>query len=181
MSTSVFNKALSVVLQFEGGYTRNTNDLGNVSGSGTNKGVIQTTYDSYKLSKQMPKADVKNITDTEVAEIYRDRYWYANGCNLLPAKLALLVFDTAVNMGSAKVVSYFQELLGSKATAMNAQMINDINYYLSKHSEDDLILAFITRRKQSYRAYAAKGNQRVFLQGWLNRVEHLKGVLKQWV
>ncbi len=170
-----FKSALNTVLKLEGGYTDNPSDLGNINGSGTMQGITQATYDSYRLSSQQTKKAVKSISAIEVAAIYRNQYWLPSGCNLMPAKLALLVFDCAVNMGNAKVVQYFQELLGSKATSMNAQMLNDINYYLSKHSESDLVGAFIERRKQSYRAFAKKGNQQVFLQGWLNRLEHIKG------
>lgn len=175
-----FARFLAFILKLEGGYTENPNDLGNANGSGTMQGITQATYDSYRLSSQQAKKAVKSISDIEIAAIYRDRYWLSNGCNLMPPKLALVVFDTSVNLGAAKVVQYFQELLSSKATGMNAQMINDINYYLSKHSEDDLLFAFIERRKQSYQAFAKKGNQKVFLQGWLNRLDHIKEELSTW-
>ncbi len=172
-----FKSALKIILELEQGYVNHPRDLGGA----TAYGIIQATYDSYRLSSQQAKKAIRYITAIEVADIYRDHYWLPTACNLMPSKLALLVFDTAVNMGNTKVVQYFQELLGSKATAMNAKMINDINYYLSKHSENDLLFAFIERRKQSYQAYSKKPGQQEFLKGWLNRLNHIKEELSTWV
>ena len=176
---SKFNQAMHFLLRMEGGYTADPRDLGNKGNKATNFGIIQTTYDSFRLSKQLPRRSVRDITMNEVVEIYRNRYWLPCGCDQMPAKLALVVMDIAVNMGIGKPFEYLQELIGTKEKTWNSRLKNDLNYYLSKHSEDDLVKAILERRETSYRRYASKGNQRVFLQGWLNRVAHLKNQLQE--
>ncbi len=172
---SIFDKALKQILIFEGGYVNHKNDLGGA----TNFGIIQTTYDSYRLSKQLKKQSVRYITDEEVADIYYNRYWLACGCDQMPSKLAVFVFDTAVNMGISKIVSYMQEIVFTKQTQFNSKMLNDIRFFINKRGEDELLRLLILRRKASYKAFAKKGNQVVFLQGWLNRVQHLEDYLKE--
>ena len=172
---AAFAAALKLVLAYEGGYVNDPRDLGGE----TNKGITQRTYDSFRLSQQLPKLTVKNITNAEVANIYYNQYWLAAGCNLMDTKLALFVFDSAVNLGLTKVISYFQEIVGTKEKTINAKMINDINYYIKKHSLEDLLFALLARRRASYVTFATKGSQRVFLQGWLNRLTHLESTIKE--
>ena len=79
---AAFAAALKLVLAYEGGYVNDPRDLGGE----TNKGITQRTYDSFRLSQQLPKLTVKNITDAEVANIYYNQYWLAAGCNLMDTK-----------------------------------------------------------------------------------------------
>ena len=89
-----FDKMLSFVLRSEGGYVAND------GGQACNKGIQQSTYDSYRTRKGLSKQDVKNITDEEVKDIYYTSYYKASGADKIDdPKLALYVFDTAVNMG----------------------------------------------------------------------------------
>lgn len=89
-----FDKMLSFVLRSEGGYVAND------AGQACNKGIQQSTYDSYRTKKGLSKQDVKNITDEEVKDIYYTMYYKASGADKIDdPKLALYVFDTAVNMG----------------------------------------------------------------------------------
>lgn len=89
-----YDEMLKCVCNVEGGY--NPNDCGQAS----NKGVRQSTYDEYRRSKNLPKNDVKNITDEEVKDLYYTMYYKKSGVDKIKnPRLALYVFDTAVNMG----------------------------------------------------------------------------------
>ena len=70
-------------------------------------------------------------------------------------KFALLAFDTAVNMGVARV-NQFMKAAGWK--------------YPEK---------FIEARRAKYHEFAKYGNQKIFLQGWLNRLNALQAELKK--
>lgn len=59
-------------------------------GGETNFGISKRSY---------PNLDIRNLTADDAVRIYRQDYWLPAGCDKLPAPLALLVFDTAVNMG----------------------------------------------------------------------------------
>ncbi len=145
---NAFQKALAHTLKAEGGYSNNPND----TGGATMKGVTQATYNSYLKKKGQPSKHVKGISQAEIEDIYYNDYWKASGSDAIATSnraLAMVNFDTAVNMGVGRA----KELL--------SQSGGDVNKYLSI-------------REQKYREFASKGNQKVFLQGWLNRNASLR-------
>lgn len=142
----LFKKALEFVLKWEGGYVNNPND----KGGATNKGITQYTFNAWLKSKGLPTRNIKFITDSEVYDIYYEQYWKRAGCEKMSAKFAVLVFDTAVNMGLARV-----------------------NQFL-KIAEWKYPEKFIAAREAKYREFAKYGNQKIFFKGWLNRLNDLK-------
>lgn len=142
----LFKKALKFVLKWEGGYVNNPED----KGGATNKGITQYTYNAWLKSHALSFRDVKNITQDEVEQIYYKNYWLKAGCSNMSPKFAVLAFDTAVNMGIARVSQFL------KAASW-------------KYPEK-----FIAAREAKYKEFAKYGNQKIFLKGWLNRLEDLK-------
>lgn len=149
-SKELFKKALTFVLKWEGGYVNNPND----KGGATNKGITQYTYNSWLTSKGLQRKDVKFITQNEVEEIYYKNYWLKAGCNDMSKIFAVICFDTAVNMGVSRV----QEFL-------RVAQWRDIDKYLDA-------------REKKYREFATYGNQKIFLKGWLNRLNSLRTFIK---
>ena len=143
---TTFEKALKFVLLHEGGYSNNVND----KGGATNKGITQATYNSWLRSKGQNIKDVRNIQDSEVKEIYYNNYWLKAGCDKMSEKFAILAFDTAVNMGVGRVKPFLE---------------------YAKYTNPD---KFLLARIRKYCEFAKVGNQKVFLQGWLNRVLDLE-------
>jgi lysozyme family protein len=97
-SRETFNKAVEIVLAHEGGYSDNPADLGGA----TNYGIS---------SVHNPDVDVENLTRDEAVEISFAKYWSGNGYELLPERLAIKVFDLAVNMGRPAAVCCLQRAL----------------------------------------------------------------------
>jgi lysozyme family protein len=141
-----FEKALKFVLLHEGGYVNNPND----KGGATNKGITQSTYNTWLRSKGQNIKDVRNITDSEVKEIYYNNYWLKAGCDKMSEKFAILCFDTAVNMGVSRVSEFL------------------------KAAEYKYPDKFLLARIKKYVEFARVGNQKVFLLGWLNRILDLE-------
>ncbi len=141
----LFKKALDFVLKWEGGYVNNPHDRGGA----TNKGITQYTYNAWLKSKGLANRDVRYITQDEVEQIYYKNYWLKAGCDKMSPKFALLAFDTAVNMGLVRVNQFLKA----------AQW---------KYPEK-----FIEARRAKYLEFAKYGNQKIFLQGWLNRLNAL--------
>lgn len=141
-----FEKGLKFVLAREGGYSNHPND----SGGETNKGITHKTYDAYRRSQGLPTQSVKDITDKEVKEIYYNNYYKASGADkIADPKLSTVVFDTAVNMGA------------SRAKTMLEKSNGNVDKYLAL-------------RQDKYKEFVqAKPSQKVFLQGWQNRVKDL--------
>ena len=138
---------LKFVLAREGGYANRKNDMGGP----TNKGITQVTYNSYRRSKNLSTEDVRNITQQEVEDIYYNNYYKASGADKIDnPRLALYVFDTAVLHG----------VYGAKQ--------------ILKKSGGDLEKFEQLRREHYYKIVNEKPKQKENLQGWLNRVNHLK-------
>lgn len=91
------------------------------------------------------------MTDEEMHEIYYNNYYKASGADMIDnPRLAMYVFDTAVNMG----VSVAKDLY--------------------KKSNDNLD-KFEQLRRNKYEAYVKNDpTQKKYLQGWNNRVTHVK-------
>lgn len=154
----LFEKCLKQVLKWEGGYVNDPDDRGGA----TNKGITQSTYNRYLKAKGQQSKSVKNISDAEVKEIYYKNYWLAAGCDKMTPKFAALCFDTAVNMGVGVV----------KTTGMtrNTEFLKAAQYTYPEK--------YIAAKKAKYYEFAKYGNQKKFLNGWLNRLNDMEKFIK---
>jgi peptidoglycan hydrolase-like protein with peptidoglycan-binding domain len=160
---AVLEEALKFTLQWEGGYVDHPSD----PGGATNKGVTTATYNEYLWSKGRPKQHVRNITDAEVEEIYRDLYWKPSQAETMTRSLAIVHFDTAVNFGVGGAVMFLQEVLGLGADgvygAKTKAALDKANTYATAKRYCD------ARINYRYDRVAENRSQEAFLQGWLNR------------
>ena len=93
-----FNEAVDIILKWEGGYVDHPRD----PGGETNYGISKRSF---------PNVDIKNLTRQQAKNIYRQHYWNKVRGGRYPYCMALMCFDTAVNMGVSRAVRYFQECL----------------------------------------------------------------------
>ncbi len=148
---SYFDEALKFVLKWEGGYANVKGD----SGGETNKGITHATYQAWLKKNGKPSKSVKNITDDEVRQIYYNEFWKPLGCDKLPSKVALFMFDTGVNMGVGRAKEY-------------------LNRYNNGESLDSLVKA----RDNRYDAIVASNPEKgKFRKGWDNRMTDLKSTM----
>ena len=169
----VFEEALKLCLEYEGGYTNDPTD----TGGETNYGIIHSEYDEYRRSKGEPTQSVKNISLAEVRDIYQHKYWLGACCDQMPRKIAIAVFDWQVNSGRG--VKTLQKCLGvTEDGAFGHETLNELQYWLSRDSgEDRLLHNYFSIRELCYHQWG-QGDQAVFLEGWLNRAESLKKYLE---
>ena len=146
-----FQRAMKYILSVEGGYSNNKYD----KGGSTNFGITQRTYDFYRKSKNLNLQSVKNISKQEVETIYYEQYWKASGANKInDFSLALLLFDSSVNHGVT--------------TAKRLYIKSNGNF-----------VTFLNLRKEVYMKIVQKNpSQKIFLRGWLNRINTLQNFLK---
>lgn len=102
-----FQRALSLVLKSEGGFVNDPRD----PGGATNKGVTLATFRAY-VDPKGTVADLKKISDAQVATVYRRQYWDAVHGAELPDGVDYAVFDFAVNSGPDRAKKYLQAVLG---------------------------------------------------------------------
>lgn len=107
MTDRNFARALPLVLKHEGGYVDDPRD----PGGATNKGVTIATFRRY-VKADGTKADLRAITDKQVATVYYRHYWSAVNAQALPSGLDYAVFDFAVNSGPRRAAEFLQRVLG---------------------------------------------------------------------
>lgn len=114
MATQNLATALAEILRHEGGYVDHPSD----PGGATNMGITRKTLARWRRVNpwwQLPKADVKALSKTEVKSIYKALYWDRVAANNLPSGLDLAVFDFAVNSGPSRAVKMLQQILNVSA------------------------------------------------------------------
>ncbi|MBZ9841252.1 glycoside hydrolase family 108 protein [Mesorhizobium sp. CA5] len=102
-----FARALSLVLTSEGGWSDNPAD----PGGATMKGVTLANFRRY-VKADATKADLRAISDDQVATVYRRFYWDAVVGAQLPGGIDYALFDFAVNSGPGRAAKYLQGVLG---------------------------------------------------------------------
>jgi len=105
-----FAQALGLTLRHEGGFVSHPKD----PGGSTNKGVTLATFSLY-LGRKASVDELKQISDTQLCEIYRKQYWDKVRGDDLPGGLDFCVFDFAVNSGPGRAAKMLQDLVGAEA------------------------------------------------------------------
>jgi len=111
MSSSAFAAASEWVIAWEGGYTNDAGDPGNWTGGAVGAGTLLGT--KYGISAAaFPTMDIPNLTVQEAQILYAANYWTPVAGDSLPAALAMIVFDGAVNSGVSQSAEWLQVVLG---------------------------------------------------------------------
>lgn len=170
MTSSSYEKALKFALKWEGGYSNHPSD----TGGETNKGITHAVYDQYRRSKNLKTRSVRLLAEEELQEIYKQQYWYAAKCDLLPEKLAICHFDWAVNAGVHRAVKTLQQCVGTTADGVFGRLTQQaVDAAITTHGEDWTCQRYCQIREGCYRRWGI-GSQSAFLGGWLNRLNSLR-------
>lgn len=111
MAKAVFEAALDHVLRYEGGEVHDPAD----PGGHTNYGITQRTLDGQRWKHPnmgLPKS-VSDLDSEHVRFIYHVGYWDVCKCSQLPAAVAILTFDAAVNQGTRDAALFLQRAAGA--------------------------------------------------------------------
>lgn len=153
----VFSQAVAFVLadRIEGGYVNDPRD----PGGETRFGISKRSY---------PKVNIKTLTRAGAIEIYKRDYWDATMCADLPPKVAVVMFDCAINQGPGVAARLLQNALSVASDGV----IGPKTIAAAKAAqEDDLVVQFIGWR---LRRYAFTANAATYMRGWANRVLELQ-------
>lgn len=150
----LFDKALDLVLRHEaggdpaGGYTNDPRDPGGETRWGISK-------------RAFPQEDILNLTRERAAELYRQEYWDRLRPDELPAGLAIVLFDTAVNMSVGRAVRLLQRACGVAQDGVMGP-----NTIAAASRLKDVVARLSAERAI---AYAQTANFDTFARGWLRR------------
>jgi len=190
--TDAFSEAVQHILDAEGGYVNHPKD----KGGETYKGIARKFWPDWegwrkvdRLSRGFRKTKFpQNLEDdavlqTLVQDFYRVNFWNAvegDRVNKISRKIALELFDTAVNQGRRSAVKYLQQaiincsyglginikadgVIGDKTIAALETLCPayESAVYKSMNGEQYLKYVRICEKDES---------QKVFFRGWMRRV-----------
>ncbi|MEO1606723.1 MAG: glycosyl hydrolase 108 family protein, partial [Pseudomonadota bacterium] len=91
------------VLRREGGYVDDPDDPGGATNHGVTIGTMRRLGIDVDCDGDVDKADVRALTRSRAAEIYKREYWQQPKINRLPDALQPSVFDMFINAGGNAV------------------------------------------------------------------------------
>lgn len=131
---TTFDKAVSFVLEAEGGISEDPNDPGGL----TNFGISQRAY---------PSVNIRKLTREDAIGIYKKDYFDAIHGDALPPAIAILLLDSAVNQGVSTAVRILQFSLGVRTDGvMGPQTLQAVG----ASSISKLVAEFVARRCNAY-------------------------------
>ena len=155
----LFEKCIPIILKNEGGYVNHPHDPGGET--------------KYGIAKRFfPDEDIKNLTIERAKEIYYKHYWLPMALRGIDNEESVLqIFDFGVNAGTRRAIRKAQQILEIKQDGVcgpiTRKAINDYG--------DDFVIHYKIARSNYYEHLAfSRPRLRVFLRGWLNRIEHTK-------
>jgi lysozyme family protein len=147
----MFKKAVQQILKWEAGYVNDPAD----PGGETKYGISKRSY---------PALNIRDLTQDAAEKIYFADYWTKCKCDKMPYSIALLVFDTAVNMGTGAAVKMLQQALNINPDGIpGSETISTV----AKMDEQSLAIRFCALRMQRYTALEGWGRYGI---GWSRRV-----------
>lgn len=152
----LFNKALDFVLAMEGGYVDDPHD----SGGKTKYGISHKAY---------PNLDIEKLTLDDARAIYLRDYWLGSGAKVadISPELAMIMFDTAVNMGVGTSIRFLQRVLHVKEDGVFGPITRNT---LETADINALIDWYMTNRVLRYSDLEGWSRYR---RGWIKRVMSL--------
>ncbi len=160
-----FDSALEHVLVHEGGWANHPKD----PGGATMKGVTLATFRRF-FGEKMSKKDLRNISDSQLKEIYKKGYWSKCKCDDLPAGVDYAVLDAAVNSGPGRSTKWLQGAVGAKQDGViGSKTLALVNKHNPIHVTNDMCderLTFL----QSLSTWSTFGR------GWGRRVDGVRSL-----
>lgn len=158
-----FDRSLALVLKHEGGWSDHPRD----PGGATMKGVTLKTYSDW-LGRQATKDELRNIPDSHLSTIYKNRFWDAVRGDDLPAGVDFAVFNMAVNSGPGRAARLLQAAVGATPDgAIGPKTLAAVR----AHDVDELINAYQKARQHFLEALPTFD---AFGKGWTRRVNETR-------
>ena len=165
------SKLIPFILQWEGGFVNDPDDLGGA----TNKGITIDTFTEYKKRKGQKAptvTDLKNISDAEWRDVFKSLYWDRwKADEIKNQSVANILVDWVWASGSHGIKRP-QRLLGAKADGIvGKQTIAALNAMdaatLFKMIKDD-------RAKFIDEICKARPKNEKYRKGWMNRINAIR-------
>lgn len=194
---SYFNDAYKLTMGHEGRYTYDPNDAGGETYKGISRKYNPTwpgweIIDWYKNNElvDFPAALEKDKELQRIVPLFfKAKYFDPYNGDALPSLLALEMFDTSVNMGVGRAVTFLQTALNllNRDGRMYRDMVVDGDYgpttercynaYMEQDGDEEILLKMLNvQQGMHYINYMKKSPvQEKYARGWFKRVTINKG------
>lgn len=167
-----FDRAISIVLKHEGGYSNDPND----SGGETNFGITQKELSQYHEALGIAE-DVKYLTENDAKLFYYKIYWSPyHYDSLLSINISIKLLDLSVNLGNEESTLIVQRALNRLGLTLRIdglfgqQTRETINKAINEGDENQLLALIRYEAIQVYEMIVRHHpNDTKFEQGWLIR------------
>jgi lysozyme family protein len=172
-----FKKCLAFLFQVEGGFNNVPGDSGGATNHGISLKFLAGTgdYDLGDLDDDgdIDSDDIRATDSSKAAPIYKKYFWDCFPMKEIPAPIAAVLFDVAVNSGPKTAARLLQETLGVKPDGViGPKTLNSLRMITSDYNFADQMCI---RRRNQYVSYVSRNPAlSKFLNGWMNRVEKLR-------
>jgi lysozyme family protein len=156
------DQIIAMILELEGGYSNNPAD----PGGATNHGITQRYLDNARRTRPTLPVSVKDITPADATSLYAADQWQAVKGDSLPAHVAAVAFDGAVNEGPGTVVTLLQQALNLKVDGIMGP--GTVAAATANPKAAQLLAAH--RAAHYAKSAVARPAELEFVQGWMNRV-----------
>ena len=166
-------KELDIILESEGGFQNRKNDSGNYRPDGvligTNRGITVRALAAYRNvdPNTITEEDIRNVTDEQAREIFRQNYYFKPKLNELPENIRAAVFDQYILSGP-NAIKILQDIAGmpeeeqdGKVGPKTIEAIKNSNITANQYAD---------RRELYFKRVVKKSpEKKESLEGWLNR------------
>lgn len=170
-----FEDYLKVIFEHEGGLVDHPSDPGGITQYGISlmflKGLPLNIAD-IDHDGDVDGDDIRKLTKEDAGKLYKTYFWDRMKLPLINNELLKLhLFDMGVNAGNKTAIKLLQKLIMVPADGiLGIQTADSIEHYQNNIVED-----YIRVRKEYYYLLTVKNPKlKVFLRGWINRVNTCK-------
>lgn len=186
-----FELAHKFTAKWEGGLSDDPADKGGITKYGVSIEFLKDCYevDANKLEEfditplPVSRQTIKNLTKQQAMDLFWWRFWDKLRLDRFNVKLAIVLYDCAVNHGISRAVKFVQQACNSlgENIEVDGKLGNVTTSVILAVDQEHLANYIIGLRKAFYRRIVDNNpSQSVFLKGWLNRAndlgEYIKGI-----
>ena len=158
-----YQHCLEMILHHEGGYVNHPEDPGGM----TNLGVTKRVYEEW-VGYAVSEHTMQNLTEEDVAPIYKKNYWDRVKGDDLPEGLNLCVFDFGVNAGTGRAAKYLQTMIGTVVDGgIGPNTLRTLDEHVSLVGLQETIEQYQENRQRYYQKLKTF---ETFGRGWTRRV-----------
>lgn len=155
------------IFEVEGGYVNHRND----PGGPTNMGITLATLRAWR-GKRVTARDVKNLSKGEAADIYERNYFNKVNAGVMPACVAMHVFNTAVLSGPKRGGEMVQKALNALGERVEVDGVIGPQTLSAIFSVDEAALA--EEHNNQFLGYLKRlKHWSTFGRGWTNRMNKI--------